>query len=193
MGRRLRKGPDKPLLNSRILQFTPEPRPVTCSATYIGITTVITCTCRESIGESNFVRNILEMSEIQDYSSNMKEYICPKCGGSDYFMSQRNIVKGMGWAQRGSIKSIPVCRVCDEIMQGAQIGFKNMEDYGPGRSSGASQAKSFSRRTKIFLSLLFLAVCGSLIPVTGVQIFSAGVTYVAVIGLVVSFFLDRRR
>jgi hypothetical protein len=31
-------------------------------------------------------------------------------------MSQRNVVKGMGWAQRGSMKSIPVCRVCDEVM-----------------------------------------------------------------------------
>ena len=62
-------------------------------------------------------------------------YKCPKCGGSDYFMSQRNVVKGMGWAQRGSIKSIPVCRVCDEIMEGSQVGFKNWEDYGPGRSS----------------------------------------------------------
>lgn len=64
-----------------------------------------------------------------------KQYKCPKCGGSDYFMSQRNVVKGMGWTQRGSIKSIPVCRVCDEIMQGAQIGLKNWEDYGSGRST----------------------------------------------------------
>jgi hypothetical protein len=31
-------------------------------------------------------------------------------------MSQRNMVKGMGWLQRGSVKGVPVCRVCDEIM-----------------------------------------------------------------------------
>lgn len=45
-------------------------------------------------------------------------------------MSQRNVVKGTGWAQRGSIKSIPVCRVCDEIMAGAQIGVTSWEDLG---------------------------------------------------------------
>ena len=46
----------------------------------------------------------------------MSNLTCPKCGGSDYFLSKRNIVKGMGWLQRGSLKSVPVCRVCDEIM-----------------------------------------------------------------------------
>lgn len=63
----------------------------------------------------------------------MAVYKCPKCNGSDYFMSQRNVVKGMGWAQRGSIKSIPVCRQCDEIMQGAQVGLKSWEDIGRSR------------------------------------------------------------
>jgi hypothetical protein len=46
----------------------------------------------------------------------MKSFQCPKCGGNDYFLSKRNIVNGMGWAQRGSVKSVPVCRACDEIM-----------------------------------------------------------------------------
>ena len=46
----------------------------------------------------------------------MKSFQCPKCGGEDYFLSKRNIVSGMGWAQLGSIKSVPVCRACDEIM-----------------------------------------------------------------------------
>ena len=54
-------------------------------------------------------------------------YKCPKCGGSDYFMSQRNVVKGMGWAQRGSIKSIPVCRVCDEIMVSPRMALTREE------------------------------------------------------------------
>ena len=43
-------------------------------------------------------------------------YKCPKCGGSDYFMSQRNVVRGMGYRLHGGIASIPVCKVCDEIM-----------------------------------------------------------------------------
>ena len=46
-------------------------------------------------------------------------YKCPKCGGSDYFMSQRNVVKGMGgiYGNRGGMKKFPVCKVCDEIME----------------------------------------------------------------------------
>ena len=45
-------------------------------------------------------------------------YKCPKCGGSDYFMSTRNVMKGMGglYGNRGGVKKFPVCKVCDEIM-----------------------------------------------------------------------------
>jgi hypothetical protein len=119
-------------------------------------------------------------------------YKCPKCGGSDYFMSQRNVVKGMGWAQRGSIKSIPVCRVCDEIMQGSQIGFKNWEDYGTGRSSGPKAPKYSWKWTKFFLSFLFVALMVSLVPNATVQFFAIALTYSAIAGLIVGFFLDRR-
>jgi hypothetical protein len=89
----------------------------------------------------------------------MAEYKCPKCGGFDYFMSQRNVVKGMGWAQRGSIKSIPVCRVCDEIMQGAQIGLKNWEDYGSGRSNSKTLfagLRALSKRTKKLFNIFLV-------------------------------------
>ena len=60
----------------------------------------------------------------------MSNLTCPKCGGSDYFESRRNIVKGMGWAQRGSLKYVPVCRVCDEIMEGWSSGGSSWEDLG---------------------------------------------------------------
>ena len=84
----------------------------------------------------------------------MAEYKCPKCGGSDYFMSQRNVVKGMGWAQRGSIKSIPVCRVCDEIMEGAQIGSLSWEDLKKGDGKGRIPFKKVaSKRSKKWLSI----------------------------------------
>ena len=48
----------------------------------------------------------------------MAEYKCPKCGGSDYFMSTRNVMKGIGgiYGNRGGTKKFPVCKVCDEIM-----------------------------------------------------------------------------
>ena len=86
----------------------------------------------------------------------MSNLTCPKCGGSDYFMSQRNVVKGMGWAQRGSIKSIPVCRLCDEIMSGAQVGLKNWEDYGPGRASARNSKKILLPLLSIPFSILIV-------------------------------------
>ena len=49
----------------------------------------------------------------------MSNLTCPKCGGSDSFVSQRNIVKGRGIYQSGKIRGVAVCRVCDEIMTGA--------------------------------------------------------------------------
>ena len=47
-------------------------------------------------------------------------YRCPKCGGADYFMSTRNVTKGLGgiYGNRGGTKQFQVCRVCDEIMEG---------------------------------------------------------------------------
>ena len=86
-------------------------------------------------------------------------YKCPKCGGSDYFMSQRNVVKGMGWAQRGSIKSIPVCRVCDEIMEGAQIGSLSWEDLKKGDGKGHIPfRKVASKQSKKWLSIYIFSV-----------------------------------
>ena len=48
----------------------------------------------------------------------MAYYKCPKCGGSDYYMSNRNVMKGIGgiWGNRGGVKKFPVCKVCEEIM-----------------------------------------------------------------------------
>jgi hypothetical protein len=46
----------------------------------------------------------------------MSNLTCPKCGGSDSFISQRNIVKGAGVFMRGKMRSVAVCKVCDEIM-----------------------------------------------------------------------------
>jgi len=48
----------------------------------------------------------------------MSNFTCPKCGGSDYFFSKRNVITGIGgvWGNRGGVKKFPVCKVCDEIM-----------------------------------------------------------------------------
>jgi hypothetical protein len=47
-------------------------------------------------------------------------YTCPKCGGSDYFMSQRNTVSGIGIYQSAKLTALPVCRICNEIMSGTR-------------------------------------------------------------------------
>jgi len=49
----------------------------------------------------------------------VNKYKCPKCGGADYFMSTRTVMKGIGgiWGNRGGTKKFPVCKVCDEIME----------------------------------------------------------------------------
>ena len=119
-------------------------------------------------------------------------YKCPKCGGSDYFMSQRNVVKGMGWAQRGSIKSIPVCRVCDEIMQGSQVGFKNWEDYGDGRS-GRTRWSSLSKRTQILFYLTALSFVLIWTGVAYLQQIAIVTFYIGIIGGIIGFIRDRKK
>lgn len=65
-----------------------------------------------------FILIIIKMSQRQTRLNYI--YSCPKCGGSDYFMSTRNVMKGVGgiWGNRGGTKQFPVCRKCDEIMEG---------------------------------------------------------------------------
>jgi hypothetical protein len=50
------------------------------------------------------------------YSARVITYKCPKCGGSDYYMSKRNVQTGMGAFHRGEFKVLPVCKQCDELM-----------------------------------------------------------------------------
>ena len=78
------------------------------------------------------------MEESQFRMSNLT---CPKCGGSDSFISQRNIVKGRGMYQSGKIRGVPVCRVCDEIMTGSSV---------------AMSSEQAMKKVKIQLSLLAL-------------------------------------
>ena len=56
----------------------------------------------------------------------MSNLTCPKCGGSDAFISQRNIVKGRGIYQSGKMRGVPVCRVCNEIMHSSD-SFKQIQ------------------------------------------------------------------
>jgi len=48
----------------------------------------------------------------------MSDFRCPKCGGFDYYFSNRTVIKGIGgiWGNRGGVKKFPVCKVCEEIM-----------------------------------------------------------------------------
>ena len=105
----------------------------------------------------------------------MSNLTCPKCGGSDYFLSKRNIVKGMGWAQRGSLKSVPVCRVCDEIMDGAQVGMSSWEDLG--RASKYPAYKPV--KIDYFIYAIFLVVGVS--SYIWVNVFTIVLVYLAII------------
>lgn len=50
----------------------------------------------------------------------MSNLTCPKCGGTDSFVSQRNIVKGRGIFVSGKMRSVAVCKACNEIMSRGQ-------------------------------------------------------------------------
>jgi hypothetical protein len=81
-----------------------------------------------------------------------KTYNCPKCGGVDYFMSNRNVMKGIGgiYGNRGGVKSFPVCKVCDEIMSIPRVKFK------------------WSKRTKLLSIPALVAAGASFFSVSGV-------------------------
>ena len=101
----------------------------------------------------------------------MSNLTCPKCGGSDSFISQRNIVKGAGIFMRGRMRSVEVCKVCDEIMALPEtIGTTT-----PISKLSASEAKRFYLphliRAAISLPLVFLPSSSiSVIGVTLIQI-----------------------
>jgi len=88
----------------------------------------------------------------------MSNLTCPKCDGSDYFLSKRNIVKGMGWAQRGSLKSVPVCRVCDEIMDGAQVGMSSWEDLERGTGKSLRDAYKVIKEAKPWFGSALISI-----------------------------------
>jgi hypothetical protein len=46
----------------------------------------------------------------------MNTFKCPKCGGSDHYLSKRNIQIGRGVFHRGVFKILPICNQCDELM-----------------------------------------------------------------------------
>ena len=87
----------------------------------------------------------------------MSNLTCPKCGGSDSFISQRNIVKGRGVYQSGQMRSVPVCRVCDEIMTGSSV-----------TSSPELALKIYKAMEKVRIPLLLI----TLVPIVTILIFS---------------------
>ncbi len=46
----------------------------------------------------------------------MTSYLCPKCGGADYFMSERTVSRHL-LQYGGPTQKYAVCKNCDEIMQ----------------------------------------------------------------------------
>jgi len=107
----------------------------------------------------------------------MSTLACPKCGGNDYFLSLRNIVKGRGVYQSAKMRKVPVCRVCDEIMT------------GPDKMSGSESKKFYTPHAALFLATLIL----SLIPVAQVAVIGVLLLYANVIVLVIRLLVRKSR
>jgi hypothetical protein len=95
-----------------------------------------------------------------------KSYTCPKCGGSDYFMSNRNVMKGVGgiYGNRGGVKQFPVCKVCDEIMNtppGVKVQFSKRTNFllFPGLAGAISSYSLPMDDTAVTLTITLLWVC----------------------------------
>jgi hypothetical protein len=104
----------------------------------------------------------------------MTTYICPKCGGTDYFMSTRNVIKGVGgiYGNRGGTKKFPVCRNCDEIMDGYN-------------------KKIMSRRTlAIAVGSWIVGIILAFIPVISIELTGLALIFMGIIGGGVSLFID---
>ena len=55
-------------------------------------------------------------------SSIRAEYVlCPKCGGNDYFSSQRST--------GSSLAQLPVCRDCDEVLMLSGLGVDKVAEW----------------------------------------------------------------
>jgi|LakMenEpi03Aug12_release.lakeMendotaPanAssembly.Ray.scaffolds.fasta_scaffold898989_1 hypothetical protein len=64
-------------------------------------------------GDSSARRHLLR----RELKKVMKNYICPKCQGTDYFLGIRTISGVTVTRWNGfKTKQMPVCKVCDEIM-----------------------------------------------------------------------------
>jgi hypothetical protein len=109
-----------------------------------------------------------------------KTYTCPKCGGSDYFMSNRNVMKGIGgiYGNRGGVKQFPVCKACDEIMD----------------SPNALRKFKFSKRSNVLAVIGFAFVLlPSFIGSENAAIASLVLGYVVIVLVVISFIADYKK
>ena len=59
----------------------------------------------------------------------MASHICPKCGGTDFFMSERNVTTGYMFYTGGTTEKFPVCKTCNEIMTVTQSGGESASDF----------------------------------------------------------------
>ena len=108
----------------------------------------------------------------------MSNLTCPKCGGSDSFISQRNIVKGAGIFMRGKMRSVAVCKVCDEIMSLPEtIGTTT-----PISKMSASESKRFYLPHLILaaISLPLLFLTSSIISVIGVTLLQINIVVLVI-------------
>lgn len=81
-----------------------------------------------------------------------RNFRCPKCKGTDYFVGQRNVVTGMGWMQSGKMKEFPICRNCDEIMK----EFKTEEELKKQEAFNSRFAFGFKIAVVLLIAFAFV-------------------------------------
>jgi len=59
----------------------------------------------------------------------MTKLMCPKCNGSDFFYSKRNVTSGAVF-QKLRTKAVPVCKQCDEILMTFHDSAKRVNKIG---------------------------------------------------------------
>ena len=116
----------------------------------------------------------------------MSNLTCPKCGGTDSFISQRNIVKGRGIFVSGKMRSVAVCKVCDEIMARPIT----IETKMPTSKMSASELKKFYLPHIILLVItLLLAAVQSKFSIFASSLF----LQINIIVLVIRLVIRKRR
>ena len=116
----------------------------------------------------------------------MSELTCPKCGGSDSFVSQRNIVKGRGIFVNAKMRSVAVCKVCDEIMARPIT----IETKMPASKMSAAELRKFYLPHLVLLAISLILI---VIPSSAGNMIGLSILQVNIVVIIVRVIARKRR